>query len=478
MTGFDLVTYTARFNDLAALCPTMVNPESKKVERYIWGLSPQMQGHVLASNPITYNSAKRLAQRLIDHGAKQSTITTAANPPREAQGQSRPWNKRRGQILQENPKKQQVIATHAITVPTNSAPTSSYNGKLPKCNQCNFHHHGLCRDLQCTRCNKKGHTARYCKEPTQQSAPTANTGVSRACFECGSTGHYRKDCPKANNRNIGGRGRVFAMGQDEAIADPTVVTGTFLLDNSYACILFDSGAERSFVSHDFKGMLKPIPQSLSEPFIVEMANGKTEGTKEIYLNCTLTLNDNLFQINLMPVSIKSFDVIIGMDWLSSHRADILCYDKAVRLNLPTGENFLVLGDKPSTTLRIISSIQAQKYLRKECHAFLAHVVDVKREVRDIKDVPDVCDFPDVFPEDLPGIPPVRQVEFRIDLIPGATPVAKAPYRLAPAEMQELSSQLNELLGKGFIRPSFSPWGAPVLFVKKKDGSFRICIDYR
>ena len=268
------------------------------------------------------------------------------------------------------------------------------------------------------------------------------------------------------------------MGQDEAVADPTVVTGTFLLDNSYACILFDSGAERSFVSHDFKGLLKPLPQSLSEPFIVEMANGKTEGTKEIYLKCTLTLNDNPFPINLMLVSIKSFDVIFGMDWLSSHHADILCYNKAVRLNLPTGETFLVLGDKPSTTLRIISSIQAQKCLRKECHAFLAHVVDVKREVQDVKNVPDVCDFPDVFPEDLPGIPPARQVEFRIDLVPGATPVAKAPYRLAPAEMQELSSQLNDLLGKGFIRPSFSPWGAPVLFVKKKDGSFRMCIDYR
>ena len=149
----------------------------------------------------------------------------------------------------------------------------------------------------------------------------------------------------------------------------------------------------------------------------------------------------------MPVSIKSFDVIIGMDWLSSHHADILCYDKAGRLNLPTGETFFVLGDKPSTTLRIISNIQAQKCLRKEYHAFLAHVVDVKREVQDIKSVPDVCEFPDVFPEDLPGIPPTIQVEFRINRIPGATPVAKVPYRLAPAEMQEISSQLNELLSK-------------------------------
>ena len=180
----------------------------------------------------------------------------------------------------------------------------------------------------------------------------------------------------------------------------------------------------------------------------------------------------------MPVKIGSFDVIVGMDWLIPHHADIMCYERGIRLHLPDDKTLVIYGDKPSTSLRIVSCIKARKYLQKRYHAFLAHVVDEKKEVKNIKEIPEVCDFPDVFPEDLPGVPPARQVEFRIDLIPGATPVAKASYRLAPAEMQELSSQLNELLSKGFIRPSFSPWGAPVLFVKKKDGSFCMCIDYR
>ncbi|GJV51472.1 putative nucleotidyltransferase, ribonuclease H [Tanacetum coccineum] len=113
---------------------------------------------------------------------------------------------------------------------------------------------------------------------------------------------------------------------------------------------------------------------------------------------------------------------------------------------------------------------------------LAHVtakeVEDKSEKKRLEDVPIVRDFPDVSPEDLPGLPPTRQVEFQIDLVPGAAPVARAPYRLAPSEMKELSEQLKELSDKGFIRPSSSPWGAPVLFVKKKDGSFRMCIDYR
>ncbi|GJT49472.1 putative reverse transcriptase domain-containing protein [Tanacetum coccineum] len=114
--------------------------------------------------------------------------------------------------------------------------------------------------------------------------------------------------------------------------------------------------------------------------------------------------------------------------------------------------------------------------------FLAQVTtketEDKSEKKRLEDVPTVQDFPEVFPEDLPGLPPTRQVEFQIDLVPGAAPIARAPYRLAPSEMKELSEQLKELSDKGFIRPSSSPWGAPVLFVKKKDGSFRMCIDYR
>ncbi|GJS05306.1 putative reverse transcriptase domain-containing protein [Tanacetum coccineum] len=121
-------------------------------------------------------------------------------------------------------------------------------------------------------------------------------------------------------------------------------------------------------------------------------------------------------------------------------------------------------------------------MEKGCQLFLAQVTvkenkDKSKEKR-LEDVPTVRDFPEVFPEDLPGLPLIRQVEFQIDLVPGVAPVARAPYRLAPSEMEELSTQLQELSDKGFIRPSSSPWGAPVLFVKKKDGSFRMCIDYR
>ncbi|GKF08489.1 hypothetical protein Tco_0042713, partial [Tanacetum coccineum] len=117
-----------------------------------------------------------------------------------------------------------------------------------------------------------------------------------------------------------------------------------------------------------------------------------------------------------------------------------------------------------------------------CDVFLAHVTVKKTEdkskEKQLEDVPIVKDFPEVFLEDLPGLPPTRQIEFHINLVPGATPVARAPYRLALSEMKELADQLQELSDKGFIRPSSSPWGAPVLFVKKKDGTFWMCIDYQ
>ncbi|GJV66845.1 putative reverse transcriptase domain-containing protein [Tanacetum coccineum] len=184
----------------------------------------------------------------------------------------------------------------------------------------------------------------------------------------------------------------------------------------------------------------------------------------------------------MPVELGSFDVIIGMDWLAKYHALIVCGEKVVRI--PYGDEVLIIrGDNCDnrSKLNIISCTRTQKYIEKGCQIYLAQVTSKKAEDKSeekrLEDVLIVRGFPEVFPKDLPGLPPARQVRFRIDLVPGVAPVARAPYQLALAEMQELSTQLQELSDKGFIRPSSLPWGAPVLFVKKKDGSFWMCIDY-
>ncbi|KAL8260217.1 hypothetical protein R6Q59_028170 [Mikania micrantha] len=171
------------------------------------------------------------------------------------------------------------------------------------------------------------------------------------------------------------------------------------------------------------------------------------------------------------MELGSFEIIIGMDWLSLNRVEIVCSEKLLRIPMANGEVLEVRGDQAKRSVKIISCIKARKCLQKKCVVFLAHMMEKQKDKIKIQDVPVVKEYPEVFPDDLPGLPPARPVEFGIDLVPGATPVAKSPYRLAPSEMQELSNQLQELQDKGFIRPSYSPWGAPVLFLKKKDGSF-------
>nr|GEU75767.1 putative reverse transcriptase domain-containing protein [Tanacetum cinerariifolium] len=300
-----------------------------------------------------------------------------------------------------------------------------------------------------------------------------------SCYSCHEKGHRKKDYPKLGRNRQGGNnhGGAYRLGAVNAQEDPKVVTGTFLLNNHYATALFDSGADRSFVSTKFSTLINIKPVKIDTSYEVELADGKIVSTNNVLKGCTLNLLNHFFSIDLMVIELGSFDVIIGMDWLSKNDAAILCGEKKVRIPIKT-KAFIIEGDRNQSRFKIISCIKARKYIENVCKLFLAQVTGkVSREKR-VEDVPVIHDFPEVFLEDLPGLQPPRQVKFRIDLIPGATPVARAPYRLAPSEIKELSEQLKELSEKGFIRPSSSPWGAPVLFVKKKDGSFRMCIDYR
>ncbi|GJR64326.1 putative reverse transcriptase domain-containing protein [Tanacetum coccineum] len=178
----------------------------------------------------------------------------------------------------------------------------------------------------------------------------------------------------------------------------------------------------------------------------------------------------------MPIKLGSFDVVIGMDWLSKYYAKILCDEKVIHIPID-GETLIIRGDRSKTQLSLISCIKTERYISRGCQVLVAKVMEKKSDDKRLEDIPVVREFTEVFPEDLPGLPPIRQVEFQIDLTPGVAPVARAPYRLAPSEMQELSDQLQELSDRGFIRPSTSPWGAPVLFVKKKNESFRISSVY-
>ncbi|GJX08692.1 putative nucleotidyltransferase, ribonuclease H [Tanacetum coccineum] len=236
------------------------------------------------------------------------------------------------------------------------------------------------------------------------------------------------------------------------------MTGTFSLNDHFAIVLFDYGADYSFISTKFLPLINMKPSVVSPGYEIEIASGIIVETNKIIRGCRLELEGHTFIIDLIPFGYGSFDVVVGLDWLSKLRAKIVCYEKIVQIPLSNGDILEVHGEHPKGNLKELKTMKVNE--------------------PKLKDIPVVREFPGVFPEDLSGLPPSCKVEFCIELIPGAVPVTKLPYHLAPTEMQELSNQLKELQEKGFIRPSSSPWGAPVLFVKKKDGSFRMCIDYR
>ena len=224
------------------------------------------------------------------------------------------------------------------------------------------------------------------------------------------------------------------------------------------------------------------PRILDPPLNVSTPNGDQTLVDKQVGPILIQVQNKSIVWDFAMYHLVGIDLILGMDWLSKNHAIIDCNKKKVYLagDIASGKKLFFKGEQSENHPLLISYVKATKFLQKGCQGFLASVVE---EIKGSKEVDPssvriVSEFLDVFLEELPGIPPERELEFSIDLLSGTTPISKAPYRMAPAELQELKIQLKELLEKGFIRPSVSPWGAPVLFVKKKDGTLRLCIDYR
>ncbi|KAA0037817.1 pol protein [Cucumis melo var. makuwa] len=308
---------------------------------------------------------------------------------------------------------------------------------------------------------------------------------TRTCFKCRQEGHTADRCPlrlTGNAQNQGAcaphQGRVFATNKTEAERAGTVVTGTLPILGHYALVLFDSGSSHSFISSAFVLHARLEVEPLHHVLSVSTPSGECMLSKEKVKACQIEIAGHVIEVTLLVLDMLDFDVILGMDWLAANHASIDCSHKEVTFNPPSMASFKFKGEGSKSLPQVISAIRASKLLSQGTWGILASVVDTKEVDVSLSSEPVVRDYPDVFPEELPGLPPHREVEFAIELKPGTVPISRAPYRMAPAELKELKVQLQELLDKGFIRPSLSPWGAPVLFVKKKDGSMRLCIDYR
>nr|GEW85984.1 reverse transcriptase domain-containing protein [Tanacetum cinerariifolium] len=401
--GTNLASYTQRHQELALLCGRMLSKESDKIEKYIGGLPDMIHGSVVASKPKTMQEAIEIATELMDKKIRTFAERETASK-RKFENTSR---NTQNQQQQHSNKRQNTSQVYTAA----SGEKKQYGGSKPLCAKCNYHHEGPCTP-KCRNCNRIGHFARDCRNTanTNNANNQRGTGLGQkaACYECGVQGHFKRECPKLkNNNNHGNQGgrnnapaRVYAVGRARTDPDANVVTGTFLLNNRYSSVLFDTSADKSFVSTTFSTQINITPSTLYHHYDVELADERIIGLNTILRGCTLDLLNHPFNINLMPVELGSFDAIIGMDWLANNQGN-------------------------ATRLSTISCTKTEKYVKKRFPIFLAHIttkeVEDKSEKKRLEDVPIIRNFLEVFHEELPGLPPTRPVEFQIDLVPGAAP---------------------------------------------------------
>nr|GFA27786.1 hypothetical protein [Tanacetum cinerariifolium] len=340
--GTDLASYTQRYQELALLYERMFSEEADKIEKYVGGLPDMIHGSVVASKPKTMQEAIEIATELMDKKNTGRVYTAASGEKKQ------------------------------------------YVGSKPLCAKCNYHHNGPCAP-KCHNCNKIGVLACDCRITANTNNANNQRGIGlgqkSGCHEYGVQGHFRRECPKLkNNNNHGNQGgrnnapaRVYVIGHAGTDPDANVITGTFLLNNRYASILFDTGADRSFVSTTFSTQINITPSTLDHCYDIKLADRRIIGLNTILRGCTLNLLNHPFNIDLMPVELRSFDKIIRMDWLAKYQAIIVCAEK--NFGIPWGNETLIIhGDScnrgNATRLSIISCSKIEKYVKKGFLIFL------------------------------------------------------------------------------------------------------------
>ncbi|MFS7936249.1 putative transcription factor interactor and regulator CCHC(Zn) family [Helianthus anomalus] len=347
----------------------MVTPLEKAIERYIDGLPDSVQDIVTGSNPTTSRQAIKLVATLTESQVRKGKLTRKGDKKQTTDTtQDKGKGKKKGESSRTSRKPQ----------PPTKKP---YAGTTPYYNRCNGHYVVQQACKQCTSCGRLGHTANICRSVPNQAAQNPTQGQGNAvrppfpagsCFNCGEMGHFWNNCQRLANANAdanSARGRAYNINANEARANNEVVNDTFLVNHQPASILFDSGADRSFVSYTFEPLLAMPRTKLRKPLSVEVATGEPLVLDSVIRNCQLNLDNHIFPIDLTLMQLGSFNIIIGMDCLTKHHAEVVCFEKIVRIPLLSGEVLEVRGEKLSGGLKLMSCTKAQRYLRKDMWPF-------------------------------------------------------------------------------------------------------------
>ncbi|XP_052197351.1 uncharacterized protein LOC127804519 [Diospyros lotus] len=477
--NMSVAQYEEEFTSLACFAPELVDTDEKKATKFLRGLRVEIRFQLAGAQFTDYSTLVHRAYIIERERSELRAALTATRGSGSAQGQGND-RKRKG-----------------APGPSRGTPD------IPPCKTCGKRHRDPCRydrGVTCYTCGQAGHVQRDCPQGSGRAGSQEVT-----CFKCGRKGHKANVCsvppqrgglrPGYQSDRSGQRQsvprlqgmapslalppgqstadadrphiqeRVFALTTAEAEQGKDTVQGILSLYDIDVCVLFDTGSTHSFVAPRVVCHI-PISSTLLPYYLIVTTLGDTKMVgSEVYRDCKIMVHDKEFPGNLVVLDIKDFDLILGMDWLSQHYAKVDCRHKVIHFELPHHPIVVYRGIKPMSSTPLISVMKAEKLMRHGCEAYLALVTTGKEDKVELLDIPMVCEFPDVFPEELPGLPPSREVEFSIDLVPGTQPVSRAPYRIAPNELKELKVQLEELIEKGFIRPSASSWGAPVLFLR-------------
>ncbi|XP_022024672.1 uncharacterized protein LOC110925006 [Helianthus annuus] len=293
---------------------------------------------------------------------------------------------------------------------------------------------------------KKARTAESAKKTDAKGGSPSCKEKSQFVINAISLATKKSECPdlvgkrltkESPSEALKAKARSFQLTAAEAKTEPDVVSGIFTINSIPACVLFDMGANKSFISYGLIRHPSFVLTKLSIPLKVELGDNRSFIVCDICQDCKLGIDDEEYSIDLIPMSMGEFQVVVGMDWLSRHRAKVVCFRKEIKLTSPSRKHVTIFGEKGGNPI-ICSMLKAHKLMKHGCRAFIIYANEAEKELLKIGDLPVVRDFEDVFPEDLPRIPPEWEVEFGIELVPGVKPVAKALYHasigMAPYEM--------------------------------------------
>ncbi|GJV25565.1 putative reverse transcriptase domain-containing protein [Tanacetum coccineum] len=345
--------YSNRFHELVLMCPELVPTEKKKIEKYVRGFPEIIKGNITSSKPETLHDAINMAHELVEQAVQGRAARIDESIKRKWEDHQRNTNNnnpnnnnrnRNNNHHQQQNRRQETVRAYAAA----PAESRGYAGNLPRCNRCNSYHNGQCPP-KCRRCQRTGHQEKDCRARVPGAGVTPLHDVT--CYGCGEKGPYKDKCPKGRNQlNEGARGRAYV----------------------------------SFVSSAFTPFIDIAPTALNTSYEVELADGKVVSTNTVLQGCTLALYNHCFKIDLLLTRLGSFDVIVGMDWLSYHRAIIDCYEKIICIPLPNGKILEVQGERPKKDPGSLACIKADE--------------------KKLDDIRVVQDFPEVFPDDLSGLP--------------------------------------------------------------------------